>query len=244
MAEASLYEMLGVGHEATAGEIKKAYHQLAMQLHPDKNPDPESHVRFQDLQRVYSILSDPAKRKVYDRSGSAEGLDAEDLAEWTDFFRSLVPEITTDMIDDFVTTYRGSEEEETELLELYRRFQGDMKQVMEWQIGAEEAEDAFRFKSMIQKAIKAKVVKAYPAFEAWASKVTKPKSKRRKRPAAASSMDLVAQIRGKSRQSQHGGMDSLVQSLADKYGVGDQVGDMQEPSEEEFERARKRMSKK
>ena len=59
----SAYDLLGVDTTASPAEIRKAYLKLAVQLHPDKSSDdPEiAKERFQSLQKVYSILSDPEK---------------------------------------------------------------------------------------------------------------------------------------------------------------------------------------
>ena len=58
----SLYDALGVPKDAPASAIRKAYLQLAVQLHPDKNPgDEKAKERFQMLQKVYGILSDEEK---------------------------------------------------------------------------------------------------------------------------------------------------------------------------------------
>jgi DnaJ-class molecular chaperone len=58
----SLYDVLGVARDADAAAIRKAYLKMAVQLHPDKNPDDsQASDKFQKLQRVYSILSDPEK---------------------------------------------------------------------------------------------------------------------------------------------------------------------------------------
>lgn len=64
------YGILGVSRRASTNEIKKAYRRLAKEMHPDKNPDnPEANSRFQDLGAAYETLSDPDKRKIYDRGG-------------------------------------------------------------------------------------------------------------------------------------------------------------------------------
>ena len=71
------YEILGVDTNAGEAELKKAYRQLAMQYHPDKNPgDKKAEERFKELSEAYAVLSDPDKRAHYDRFGVAPGATA------------------------------------------------------------------------------------------------------------------------------------------------------------------------
>jgi molecular chaperone DnaJ len=86
------YEVLGVSREATAEDIKKAYRRLALQWHPDRNPDlkQESEEKFKEASEAYSVLSDPQKRAQYDRFGhsgvgSAAGFGGFDPTTFSEF---------------------------------------------------------------------------------------------------------------------------------------------------------------
>ena len=66
------YEVLGVSKNANEGEIKKAYRKLALQYHPDKNPDnAAAEDKFKEAAEAYEILSDQQKRARYDQYGNA-----------------------------------------------------------------------------------------------------------------------------------------------------------------------------
>ncbi len=66
------YEILGVGKDASPEEIKKAYRKVAIQFHPDKNPDnKEAEEKFKEAAEAYEILSNPEKKAHYDRFGHA-----------------------------------------------------------------------------------------------------------------------------------------------------------------------------
>ena len=72
-----LYDVLGVARDADDAALKKAYRRLAVQLHPDKNPDdPAAEDRFKEVGEAYGVLSDPEKRQIYDQLGF-DGLEAQ-----------------------------------------------------------------------------------------------------------------------------------------------------------------------
>jgi molecular chaperone DnaJ len=72
MAKRDYYEVLGVSKSADAAELKKAYRKLAVQYHPDRNPDDKTaEDKFKEAAEAYEVLSDPDKKAKYDRYGHA-----------------------------------------------------------------------------------------------------------------------------------------------------------------------------
>ena len=85
-AKPDYYKVLGVGKNASEDEIKKSYRKLARKYHPDRNAgDKQAEERFKEISQAHDILSDPEKRKQYDRGtgpfgfGAPGGFDASNL---------------------------------------------------------------------------------------------------------------------------------------------------------------------
>lgn len=82
------YEVLGVSRNASQKDIQGAFRKMARKLHPDVNPgDKDAERRFKEVSEAHDVLSDPEKRKMYDRFGpdwqaaSAAGVDP-GAAQW------------------------------------------------------------------------------------------------------------------------------------------------------------------
>jgi curved DNA-binding protein len=91
MAERDYYKTLGVERGASQDQIRKSYRKLARKYHPDINPgNKEAENKFKDISVANEVLSDPAKRKLYDEfgeAGLASGFDAEkarSYRQWQD----------------------------------------------------------------------------------------------------------------------------------------------------------------
>ena len=74
MVKRDYYEILSVSRDASVEEIKKAYRQMALRYHPDRNPgNEEAENNFKEASEAYDVLRDPQKRRLYDQFGH-EGL--------------------------------------------------------------------------------------------------------------------------------------------------------------------------
>lgn len=118
------YEILGVSKDATAEEIKKVYRKLALQYHPDKNPDGAD--MFKDIVEAYEILSDTNKRKEYNyklENPNPQNVFGRDMDEiLRNMFRGgfgnpfnqqrrSSPEKLVDIQIDVLDSYKGVEKE-------------------------------------------------------------------------------------------------------------------------------------
>ena len=95
----------------TQSEIKKAYHRFALKLHPDKNPAKDASKQFQTLQKVYAVLSDEKKRKVYDETGRVDEMDSQEFNDLYEYYRTMYKKVTEEDILQVTKEYLGSEEE-------------------------------------------------------------------------------------------------------------------------------------
>ena len=109
MEKRDYYEVLGVGREADASELKLAYRKLAMEHHPDRNPgDKESEEAFKEGAEAYEILKDDEKRAAYNRYGhqAFQGGQGGPGAGGFDFSSSFA-DVFDDLFGDFMGGQRG-----------------------------------------------------------------------------------------------------------------------------------------
>ena len=97
MSARDYYEVLGVPRDVDEPSLKRAYRQIALQYHPDRNPnDADAEARFKEAAEAYAVLADPEKRARYDRFGHAGvrgsgggGFDPSTFADFNDILGDL-----------------------------------------------------------------------------------------------------------------------------------------------------------
>ncbi|KAA8496211.1 Chaperone protein dnaJ 6 [Porphyridium purpureum] len=160
----SLYDVLNVPSDASTAEIKRAYRLLVLKVHPDKSADPDATGKFQALQKVYEVLVDDDKRRVYDETGRVLGDGEEDdvlgdlagksFEQLYEYYRAMYKKVQEEDIVAYRSVYRGSTEEQEDVKEHYERFDGDVSGILNY-IPYSEEHDLQRLIEMIDALLKA-----------------------------------------------------------------------------------------
>ncbi len=242
------YEVLGLERTASPDEIKSAYRKTALKTHPDKAPDDkkdEAKEKFQQVAFAYAVLSDPARRKRYDETGStSEAVVDSDGFSWTDFYSEQYRDaVSEEAIKKFAAEYKGSDEERGDILAAYVDFEGDMDGVYENVMLSDVLEDDARFRGIIDAAVKAKEAPRFDAYVKETKKARQSRAKAAKKEAQeadelAKELGVYDKLRGggkKSKKDSEAGLAALIQRnqagrmsaldrLAEKYGAVPKAG--------------------
>jgi len=227
----NLYEVLKLTKNASSTEIKRGYHKLSLEVHPDRVEEEskdEATKKFQTLGKLYSILSDKEKRAVYDDTGEVD--DEDDLQQdrdWFDYWRLLFPPVSLDDIKNFEKEYKGSPEELTDLKSAYCEYKGDMDAIMD-AVLCSTIDDEPRFRTALTELINSKELPKYKNF----TKEGKEKKENRRRKAdseAAEAEAALAELGGgdgedslknmimQRHQARQGAADDFFAQLEQKY---------------------------
>ncbi|AEO58879.1 hypothetical protein MYCTH_2306585 [Thermothelomyces thermophilus ATCC 42464] len=243
------YEVLGVERTASPDEIKSAYRKKALRTHPDKAPDgkkEEAKEKFQQVAFAYAVLSDPARRKRYDETGSTSEavVDSEGFS-WSDFYREQYRDaVSEEAIEKFAAQYKGSEEEKDDVLAAYEEFEGDMDGVYESVMLSSVLEDDARFREIIDAAIESGRVPRFDAYVRESKKSRQARVKAAKKEAQeadelAKELGVYDKLRGggnkKGKKDSEAALAALIQrnqasrasaldKLAEKYGAVSKAG--------------------
>ncbi|KAI8982593.1 DnaJ domain-containing protein [Pilobolus umbonatus] len=255
------YKLLQLDKEtANQTDVKKAYRKLALKYHPDKQPKDASeedlekaNKSFIELGIAYSVLNDPKRKELFDKTGSIDENQYNGPDDWTAYFKELwTGVVSSETINNFKSKYQGSEEERKDVLEAYKRCKGKMDQILKYIEGCEYT-DAYRFEQIILAAIKEEKVPFYRSLEQ--STTEKAYAKREKRHEEEEAifnkmsssikkrkgeeteeMSLSALIQNRQKHSR---VNAVISALESKCNSEAEVSS--EPSEEEFQRIQERL---
>ncbi|ELR17899.1 DnaJ domain containing protein [Acanthamoeba castellanii str. Neff] len=226
------YAILSVKKDASATEIRKAYHKLALQFHPDRvQGDDAARARakseFQTLGRIYETLSVEEKRKFYDETGSIEHddfLSSSEDKNWDEYWRLLFKKVTSDDIENYAKSFKGSELEASDVKQAYVDHEGNMERIIDTVV-LSSWDDEDRFRAIIDAAIKAGEVPTFDEYEASAKKKQNKKrttaaARRRKaqEEEEAKEAEELAQKMGLRAGGKKGGDDALKQMILQNKG--------------------------
>ncbi|KAL2075420.1 hypothetical protein VTL71DRAFT_363 [Oculimacula yallundae] len=163
------YVVLGIEKSATADEIKSAYRKAALKHHPDKaapHLKDEAHTKFQEIAFAYAVLSDPIRKKRYDKTGStSESMDVDGDFSWTDFYSEQFRDVVTeDAIERFASSYKNSDEERDDVIKAYEKYKGAWFGIYGTVMLSKPSEDEDRFRGYIDEAIRSGDVQSFKAY--------------------------------------------------------------------------------
>ncbi|WP_051295898.1 DnaJ C-terminal domain-containing protein [Eisenibacter elegans] len=127
------YQLLGLSRNATQTQIKEAYRELAVKLHPDRNPgNPHAEEHFKQITEAYNVLSNPKKRAQYDQlrlTRRMQEMVATGNVDLAETLKDIFGEnILTNFVDDLVN-YRGEDIRQTLHISLAEALEGSQQRI-------------------------------------------------------------------------------------------------------------------
>lgn len=168
--ETAYYDLLQVSPSATPADIKKSFRLLALRHHPDRAGNSEDATQFfTRLRAIHDLLLDPDRREEYDTLGDTgtlhggdPNLDPEAAAA---FFARAGPAVSEDDIRAYELRYRDGEDEREDLSAFYVRFEGQVKNVLEY-IPYSDETDLIRFVQFWDDAVENSELEKADAYKA------------------------------------------------------------------------------
>ncbi|KAJ1348661.1 hypothetical protein KIN20_004013 [Parelaphostrongylus tenuis] len=178
--------------------------------------------------KAYEILSDKERRALYDESGI---IDKENLSsDSINLFQRVFKKVTVEDIEKFHNQYKGSEEEESDIVTAYNSWKGDMSKIID-SVYCATIDDEDRIRGIIDRNISSGLLKKTARYQASTSAAASAKRKRKAMKEAEEAEALLEEIRAKEgagsleqiiqqRQlARSSDADAFVDSLAAKYGA-------------------------
>jgi len=227
LKEIDPYEVLDVSKTATRAEIRKAYFKLALNRHPDKVSELEkeaAHAEFQGISLAYAVLSDDARRKRYDDTGSLS--ESNDDFDWKSYFDEMWSGIVNgEVIEAFKKEYQGSADERLDLLDVYKSSKGSWDVIFDTIMLSNELEDQDRFKEILDEAIENGEIPKYKKYTQDKTREKRmKKAKKEMKEAEAMKKELkLDEVKGEGdlmqliKKRQANRMEEMINGLEAKY---------------------------
>jgi len=206
------------------------------------------------------------KRVIYDETGIVDGeemlFSKKTGKEWEEYWKLFFKKFTTEDIEAFENGYKNSKDEEQDIINTYKKLKGDITHILDYIIGSEE-EDLSRYIQIIQNHIDAGDITKYSAFQKSCEDLKKTKKKREiarekeKKSATRLATKKLDKNKGQDEDSlkyaivnkkakNAENMEDLVAKIQSKYTKqhSETSKGLEEPSEEEFQEARRRIEEK
>ncbi|EKD19895.1 uncharacterized protein L3040_002423 [Drepanopeziza brunnea f. sp. 'multigermtubi'] len=217
------YQVLGIERSATESEIKSAYRKAALRHHPDKaapHRKDEAHTKFQEVAFAYAVLSDPIRRKRYDKTGStSESISVNEDFSWTDFYSEQFRDVVTvSAIEEFAKTYKGSDEERDDVVAAYKTHRGSWNKIYQTVMLSDCLEDEDRFRGYIDEAIEKGDATGFPAYlkETPKQKAARMKAARKEAEEEAAEADVYGkELKAKKEEAK--GLEDLAALIQNKH---------------------------
>ncbi|KAL5563269.1 hypothetical protein UlMin_033016 [Ulmus minor] len=152
--------------------LSHTYNKMASSCHQNNKEgytrQYEAKENFQQLQKVIGILGDEEKRAVYDQTGYVDDYLASDVVQnLREFFRAMYKKVTEADIEEFEAKYRGSDSEKKDLIELYKKYKGNMNRLFCSMLCSDTKLDSHRFKDIIDEAIATVALNSESEVRPW-----------------------------------------------------------------------------
>ncbi|KAI5188763.1 DnaJ-like protein subfamily C member 9 [Nematocida minor] len=188
-------QMLGCELKSTPEEIRKRYRVLSMKMHPDRPGGSEE--KFVQLNQAYEVLTQTEERDM----------------------------ITKNMFDRFRAMYAGSEEEKTELIDLYKKHKGQMAKIIDsLLLGEDEQEE--RYRKILDAEIEEKKIPEFPKYKAKLLILNKKRqAKRQREREAAEVLAKDMEERASARKERYNRMIERLEETVSKAPARKKKGD-------------------